>query len=78
MGDVIGVTAVDDFRVAQVRVRIENGDGTLVETGLAVQQADPHQWVYTATAANASLAGDKLTVQATDLPGNLNEETPTL
>ena len=78
VGDVIRVTAVDDFEVAEVRVKIENGDGSLVEEGAATRQSDPHQWVYTARVANASLAGDKLTVRASDRPGGIDEEMRTL
>lgn len=78
VGDTLLVTAVDDFAVVQVRIRIENGDGSLVETGDAVQQPNPQQWLYTATVRNASLAGDKITVQVTDRPGNLDQEVRTL
>ena len=78
MGDLIRVTATDDHAVQAVRVRIENGDGSLVEEGDAAQQPDPNQWHYTATAANAALAGDKIIVTATDVPGHAASQSTTL
>jgi len=58
VGDPIAITATDDHAVQSVHVKIENSDGSLVEEGDAQQQADPNQWLYTATARNASLACD--------------------
>ena len=78
VGDLITITATDDHTVKAVTVRIENGDGSLVEEGPATQQADPNQWAYKATARNATLAGDKLTVTATDNPGHAAIKTRTL
>ncbi|MBG8553682.1 Ig-like domain-containing protein [Hymenobacter guriensis] len=78
IGDKLRVRVTDDFRVQAVTVRIENGDGTLVEEGAAVQEANGLDWTFTATKANASLAGDKITISATDRPGNLSKETKTL
>ena len=73
-GDTIRVRVTDNFRVDEVRIRITGADGTAVENGQAVQQQNAIDWVYTATAANASLTGDKIIVQALDLPGNLTEQ----
>lgn len=78
VGDLIAITASDDHAVRSVHVKIENSDGSLVEEGDAVQQADPNQWLYTATAKNTSLAGDKITVSATDNPGHSVSKTQTL
>ena len=78
VGDLISITATDDHAVKAVTVRIENGDGSLVEQGAAIQQADPNQWLYTATVRNTTLAGDKLTVTATDNPGHATAKTRTL
>lgn len=78
VGDLIRITATDDHAVKAVAVKIENGNGSLVEQGAAVQQANPNQWLYTATASNTALAGDKLTVTATDKPGNPKATTQTL
>ncbi|MBF9222595.1 hypothetical protein [Hymenobacter ruricola] len=76
--DVIAITATDDHAVKGVRVKIENGDGSLVEEGAAQQQADPNQWLYTATARNTTLDGDKITVTAYDNPGHVTTNTQTL
>ena len=78
VGDFIHITATDDHAVKSVHVRIENGDGSLVEEGDAAQQTDPNQWLFTATAKNATLAGDKITVTATDTPGHSVSRTRTL
>lgn len=77
-GDVITILATDDFALSYVRVRIQNPDGTLVEEGDATADPDGYTFRYTATAVNASLDGDKITVTAADAPGNLTTETVTL
>ena len=71
IGDTITVKATDDFKVTEVSVAIYNADGSEVEHGLAVQSANGVDWVYTATADNDSLDGDKIVVQASDLPGHI-------
>jgi len=78
VGDTIRVRATDDFQVAQVTVEIRNADGSLVELGAAVRQPNELDWVYTATADNPSLEGDRILVRASDRPGNLAEQTQTL
>lgn len=70
----IQVRAVDDFKVKEVTVTIQNSDGTAVESGVAVQQEGGIWWRYTATTSNASLAGDKIIVRVSDIPGNLTKE----
>ena len=79
IGSTIVITATDDFAVASVHVKIENMDGSLVEEGEAVMDGSEIDWIYTATAANESLVGDKITVTAFDMPGNtgiLENEMP--
>ena len=78
VGSKIVVKATDDFEVTKVHIKIENGDGTLVEEGDAVADIAGLTWVYTATVANASLAGDKITVTAFDNPGNETESNKVL
>lgn len=78
LGDRITIQATDDFAVTAVRVRIENPDGSLVEEGAAVAQPDGFTFLYTATVANASLAGDKITVTAEDRAGNETTQPATL
>jgi hypothetical protein len=74
VGDTIRVRATDDFKVEQVHIAINNGDGSLVEEGDAVQQTNEIDWLYTATAENSSLEGDKIVVQVSDKPGNITEQ----
>lgn len=76
LGDVIKVMATDDFAVIGVHVKIENADGSLVEEGAAIDNGG--EWVYTATASNPDLSGDKITVTALDNPANLTEKFETL
>lgn len=70
VGDVILVKATDDFAVHRVHVLIQNPDGGIVEEGDAGADPDGTTFRYVATAHNGSLAGDKITVTATDHPGN--------
>ncbi|GAB3835804.1 hypothetical protein [Hymenobacter jeollabukensis] len=78
VGDTIRVRVTDNFKVTEVRLRIENADSSVVEESTAVRQPNGLDWVFTATAANASLVGDKITIRATDKPGNLTTETRSL
>ena len=70
VGSTIKIKAIDDFKVAKVFVRIATTDGSLIEEGNAVLQADGLYWLYTATQLNNSPTGDKITVTAWDLPNN--------
>ena len=70
MGQQIIVQAQDDFKVKAVKITIHNAANELIETGEAIENADGLNWVYTATQANANLAGTKIVAIATDLPGN--------
>jgi hypothetical protein len=70
-GSTIVVHAKDDFRVAEVKVRIFNAEGVLLEEGNAVlNPVKLEQWIYTATQSNASLAGSMISATAIDVPGN--------
>ncbi|TGE24017.1 hypothetical protein E5K00_02035 [Hymenobacter aquaticus] len=77
-GDVILVQATDNFAVADVRVLIQNPDGSLVEEGPAQPEPDGFTFRFTATVANVSLEGDKITVTVADRPGNRTTEAQTL
>ncbi len=77
-GDIIKVRATDDFKVKSVKVSIENEDGTLLEEGNAKQEGDSEEWIYTATLINTTLAGDKITITATDNPDNMTIDELTL
>ncbi|HBL77673.1 MAG: hypothetical protein A2W90_02810 [Bacteroidetes bacterium GWF2_42_66] len=79
VGSTIIITVTDDFAVSSVHVKIENMDGSLVEEGEAAPGSSDIEWIYTATVMNESLAGDKITVTAYDMPGNtdnLENEIP--
>lgn len=69
-GSTIVVHAKDDFRVAEVKVRIFNAaNGDLLEEGNALlNPVKLEQWTYTATVNNAEPVLIKAT--AIDLPGN--------
>jgi hypothetical protein len=70
IGSKIIIKVTDDFKVSSVHVQISNSDGSLVEEGEAVQDANGISWIFTATQANASLIGDKIMITAFDMPGN--------
>ena len=73
IGDIVIARAVDDFRVTGVRVEIYTADGILLEAGNASQNMNGIEWTYTATETNtaaAGLAGCKIKVIASDVPGN--------
>ena len=71
VGELILIRASDDFRVVGVHVVVSDNAGTVIEQGEAVLQPDSFDdWRYTSTVANAALAGTKITVTASDKPGN--------
>ncbi len=76
IGDTIKIKAYDDFAVKAVTVEIQNADGTSVERGNAVNQGT--EWVYTATAQNTNLSGDKIIILATDTPDNITTKEEVL
>jgi hypothetical protein len=70
-GDTIRVLATDNFKVEAVRVSILNAAGAVVEEGAAIAAPEGNDtWIYTATIANTAPAGGKVSVEASDLPGN--------
>ncbi|MFJ1490117.1 hypothetical protein [Capnocytophaga canis] len=75
-GDTIVIRATDDFKVVSVKVIIQNADGSLVEEGEAVLQGI--DWIYTTTTQNPDLSGDKIIIQASDIPANVTEKTEIL
>jgi hypothetical protein len=77
-GQRIRIKVLEDFEVVGVSVTIHNNDGSLLEEGDAAQGVDNSEWIYTTSAVNANLAGDKITVIARDTPANLSTEVKTL
>lgn len=69
-GSRIVVAAVDDFKVASVRVSIRSAADVLIEEGAAVADANGLTWTYTTKQANANVAETRITATAVDLPGN--------
>ena len=70
-GDAIGICAEDDFRVTAVKVQIFAKEGSLLEEGLAVQQPDGLEWVYTAASFNMDLSGSTIKALAYDVPAHI-------
>jgi hypothetical protein len=77
VGDTLVIDATDNFKVTAVVVTIDSAAGALIETGNAVLDENKN-WIYTATVANAAMAGSKITAVASDLPGNTGTLTVTL
>ncbi len=78
VGNAIVVQATDDFAVHHVHVRIQHPDGSLIEEGDALPDADGYTFRYATTTANPSFAGNKILVSAFDNPGNQTTEQRTL
>lgn len=70
IGSTITVRAVDDFKVASVKVSITNAAGMVIEQGDALLQANGLDWLYTATLQNDGVQGSMISVSAKDLPAN--------
>lgn len=76
-GGSISIEAFDDFKVKDVRVKITKANGALVEEGDAVLSSDGLHWLYSAT-TTGTVAGNVITVTATDLPGHAGSKQKTL
>lgn len=74
MGDVIMISATDDFMVKEVKVEIESSDGAMVEKGNAFVSPNGFEWEYKVQSSNDSRKGSKIIVRVFDLPGNVCEE----
>lgn len=70
IGDELTIRATDNFKVQSVTVSITSANGTLIETGQAIQAANALDWVYTTAVANPNPTGTIVTAKASDLPGN--------
>jgi hypothetical protein len=79
VGNQIVIDVLDDYNVESVLVTITNPDGVVVETGEALMNSQNFvEWIYTAKTANATYLGDKVTVVATDMPGNTSKLEQTI
>ena len=71
IGNLIHIRAIDDFKVAAVKVAILNPNGVLVEQGGAVEQPGGTDFIYTATVVNPLRDDSKVIVSVNDLAGNV-------
>jgi hypothetical protein len=78
IGQPIRIRVTDDFEVKSVVLTIHNPDGTLQEEGDAAADTSGIDWIYTSNTVNASVAGDKITIIASDNPDNLTTMQRTL
>jgi hypothetical protein len=69
VGQTIRITVTDDFYVKNVSIQIHRQNGKLVEEGEAKQTDGELIWIYEAC-ATTRLAGNKITVVASDYAGN--------
>jgi hypothetical protein len=70
IGSKITVRAIDDFKVASVRVKVTSAAGVVIEQGDAVLQNNGLDWLYTATVLNDVVQGGTIVASALDLPAN--------
>jgi hypothetical protein len=71
-GDVIIISASDDFMVKEVKVTILNPDGSIADEGMAAPDAlYPNRWMWMATKTNNPVMGDKIVITASDIPGHI-------
>ena len=75
-GEKIAIAVTDNFKVTSVKVAIVGSDESTVEQGEATLKEG--KWIYSTTATNTSLSGDKVVVTATDRPGNKTVKETTL
>jgi len=75
IGDQLIIRVIDNFKVQSVMVTISAPDGTVLETGTAVQTANQADWLYTATVLNGNPDGTFITAKAADTPGNVTTFT---
>ena len=73
MGDVIKIRATDDFQVTRIQMCILDPNGSLIEAGEAIQQANMIDWIYTDTGASACVNGSPVKATAMDRPDNVAE-----
>ena len=68
--DTVVVTAKDEFRVAEVHVRVMDAAGKVVEKGMAVLGRNGVEWYYKVSGLPEK---GRIVVVAVDLPGNGTE-----
>jgi len=71
VGDLINVEATDNVKVDEVRVTVMSATNTIIESGIAIVNAEGNLWTYTATQTNANIPGSKIIATAKDIAGNI-------
>jgi hypothetical protein len=77
-GDLITVSATDNFCIKGVTVRICSASGELIEEGPCQAGEKDLIWRYTATKEISNLAGTVITATATDNPGHTGTMSVTI
>lgn len=67
-GEKIIIEAADAFKITTMKVKITAANNSTLEEGTATQVKG--KWEYTTTTTNTTLTGSKITLTATDRPGN--------
>ena len=70
------IEVADAFKVVSVKVKITAANNSTLEEGTATLVKG--KWEYTTTTNNATLTGTKITLTATDRPGNTTTKEITL
>ena len=74
VGDRITLRITDVMAVLSVRVSLYAPDGSLIESGAAVQAALKLDWVYTVTVGYSPISGMRMLVEMMDTPLNSYSE----
>ncbi len=72
-GDIILVTATDDFHVKEVFLKICSPDGKILEKGLCQPDPNGNYWEYKTQKAVENYSGLTITAIARDNPGHTGE-----
>ena len=75
-GQKIIIEAADAFKITTMKVKITAANNSALEEGTATLVKG--KWEYTTTATNTTLTGSKITLTATDRPGNTTTKEITL
>lgn len=75
-GEKIFIEAADAFKITILKVKITAANSSTLEEGNATLVNG--KWQYTTTATNTTLTGSKITLTATDRPGNTTTKEITL
>ena len=78
VGDVIFITAHDDFEVVRAEVTLQDGNNNVLETGNAVLDAATGHWKYTATVDATTAATVTVTASVYDRPNHAGGKTATV